>query len=66
MTQHTSLWMSEEHQMIADMTAQFINAEWAPRFEKWRKQGEMDRSTWAEASELVLSVLIPRRLQGRR
>lgn len=60
-----STWMTEEHVMLEDMTRDFIAEKWAPRMEKWRHDGIMERETWLEAGEVgLLGSSIPEEYGG--
>ncbi len=58
-------WMNEDHVMFQDMATKFLEAEWAPRAEGWRKAGIMERETWNEAGEAgLLCASVPEEYGG--
>ncbi len=53
-------WMNEDHVMFQDAATKYLETEWKPRAEGWRKDGIMERTIWNEAGEMgLLCASIP-------
>lgn len=58
-------WMNEDHVMFQDAASRFLNEQWVPRAESWRKAGIMDREAWNEAGENgLLCASVPEEYGG--
>ncbi|MHB1488298.1 MAG: acyl-CoA dehydrogenase family protein [Acidimicrobiales bacterium] len=56
---------SEEHQLFRDMVRRFIAAEIIPDYDKWEKDGIVQREVWAKAGALgILCATVPEEYGG--
>ncbi|MCG7520937.1 acyl-CoA dehydrogenase family protein [Ruegeria sp. Ofav3-42] len=50
----TANWVTEEHQMFAEMASRFMDDELVPNIERWNENGVVDRDFWNKAGEMGL------------
>lgn len=50
----TASWVTDEHQMFADMAGRFLDDELVPNIETWNGNGVVDRAFWNKAGETGL------------
>ena len=46
--------MTEELDMLADQSRRFFETECQPNYERWEKEGQIDRAVWLKAGALGL------------
>ena len=60
-----SSWENEEHEMMRDGAARYIESEFVPELERWINQGMVDREAWNKAGEAgLLCASIPEEYGG--
>ncbi len=58
-------WMTEELDMLADAADKFFERECVPHYEKWEKDGIIERSAWEKAGQTgLLCAAIPEEYGG--
>ena len=49
-----SPWENEEHEMLRDGAARFLESKFVPELERWISAGMVDREAWVQAGEAGL------------
>ncbi|MEM8752320.1 MAG: acyl-CoA dehydrogenase family protein [Pseudomonadota bacterium] len=58
-------WMNEDHVMFQDAATRFLEDQFVPHADRWRKEGIMDREIWNQAGEAgLLCASIPEEYGG--
>jgi acyl-CoA dehydrogenase len=60
-----SPWEDEEHEMLRDGAAGYLESEFVPQLERWISQGKVDRDAWNKAGEAgLLCASVPEQYGG--
>jgi acyl-CoA dehydrogenase len=60
-----SPWEDEEHEMLRDGAAGYLESEFVPQLERWISQGKVDRDAWNKAGEAgLLCASVPEEYGG--
>ncbi|WP_170559239.1 acyl-CoA dehydrogenase family protein [Ruegeria atlantica] len=61
----TANWVTEEHQMFAEMANRFMDDELVPNIERWNQNGVVDRDFWNKAGDMgLMAGAIPEEYGG--